>query len=678
MASISAHRAIGYLVNTKFIFATRHNSCYKHRDSRDLPYSTRKLTSARIARQFRGNSFHWAQNKPERIESHANLRAKVEGQTRASLLRAPAPVALRRHRPALCYGGPLSPIPAFTLTPQYWAPGQSNIPITVTSNPGSFVAYTPPPYDVPDTAYILTQASYYAEDWFTEDPNVTVTLPVYVSPTEITFSATVLSSAPTEPDAFTLPCVGHTGIALSPGTVEITPCATPVIPTFTSMQPSYLFQDATTTVTITGSGFILPNNANNCAPTLFYGTVGGVNVPISNVTVVSPTQITAVVGPLTTTSADPATRFIQAVQPNESAESGTFSVQNYLYNSPLAPAIATKTAQFVPTPTIDWNATAISGTGASTQTAVVGQQIMLTIDPTTLPAGITGTTNEWNAGAAGTNVGGYAPTPGPTTAPSPTALTGAGLTTYWIKSAKNLPVTYSYCANFPDASYQCSPTAKANFNVNAPTKVKVYTCGGAVNAPGCSGNGNLGKVNVGLRPDLGSGHYLSFGGTPETNIGIAFTSGDDVSSPAGLYSFAQLIVKYTWTYSYSSGTPCTSGLIAGLDTIYPYTPQVTMTTAEDNPGLALFPDDTGVTTSFQATMYAFWTPSNVPGTSIPVPLGNLTWGWNGNAVQKNAVWSLSSGSGSNGQLVTTSAAPNWGYPTWPGTASEMPGTSCFK
>ena len=79
---------------------------------------------------------------------------------------------------AQCYGGPLSPIPAFTLTPQYWAPGQSNIPITVTSNPGSFVAYTPPPYDVPDTAYILTQASYYAEDWFTEDPNVTVTLPV--------------------------------------------------------------------------------------------------------------------------------------------------------------------------------------------------------------------------------------------------------------------------------------------------------------------------------------------------------------------------------------------------------------------------------------------------------------------------------------------------------------------
>jgi hypothetical protein len=145
----------------------------------------------------------------------------------------------------------------------------------------------------------------------------------------------------------------------------------------------------------------------------------------------------------------------------------------------------------------------------------------------------------------------------------------------------------------------------------------------------------------------------------------------------------------------------------------------TPTTADDNPTVRLFSDDTEVKVSFNATMYAMWTPSNVNG-AIPVPLGNITWGWDGDAVQiipasttsqnseesmlsltdssqetvledavdvvpnvihpyaRKSGWSIKKGSkGYASDLDTSSAAPTWGYPTWSGLAAAT-SQGCFK
>lgn len=129
---------------------------------------------------------------------------------------------------------------------------------------------------------------------------------------------------------------GALTVFLNPGSITITPCAAPVTPgplTPASIQPDTWVAGQQTPITITGSGFIPSNNPNYCVPTSLMITAGSENVSITNLNVVSPTQITATVQPLIT---DP-------------AETAAVTVSNYQYNDPGVPLTSSTTAQIVPT-----------------------------------------------------------------------------------------------------------------------------------------------------------------------------------------------------------------------------------------------------------------------------------------------------------------------------------------
>lgn len=157
---------------------------------------------------------------------------------------------------------------------------------------------------------------------------------VFVSPTEITFGVTVAATAPTELDALVLWCSGN-GAVMGPGSIQITPCATPVTPTITSVQAAAFFAGASTAVTITGTGFIPANNANGCTATQVSIMTGSVSVPLSNLNIVDPTQITATVAPTT----------------SERTGTTTVTLSNSNLNNPSSPLTATATVQVVPAPT---------------------------------------------------------------------------------------------------------------------------------------------------------------------------------------------------------------------------------------------------------------------------------------------------------------------------------------
>jgi 3D (Asp-Asp-Asp) domain-containing protein len=156
-----------------------------------------------------------------------------------------------------------------------------------------------------------------------------------VSPTTITFTAAVAANAPTEPDALALVCLGVTA-NLDPGSVEITPCAIPITPAISSIQASSWIAGQSTPITITGTGFISTTNPNGCPQTQPSVTAGTENVALSNINVVSATQIIATVTPKAT---DP-------------AETATVTVSNFLYNGPPDSATAMATAQILPAPKV--------------------------------------------------------------------------------------------------------------------------------------------------------------------------------------------------------------------------------------------------------------------------------------------------------------------------------------
>ena len=59
---------------------------------------------------------------------------------------------------AQCYEPPANQAPQITLSPTYWAPGQTYT-VTLSDPQGYFVSYTPGPDLVPATLYVLTAAS---------------------------------------------------------------------------------------------------------------------------------------------------------------------------------------------------------------------------------------------------------------------------------------------------------------------------------------------------------------------------------------------------------------------------------------------------------------------------------------------------------------------------------------
>ncbi|MGB0124203.1 MAG: IPT/TIG domain-containing protein [Silvibacterium sp.] len=416
----------------------------------------------------------------------------------------------------------------------------------------------------------------------------------------------------------------------------------------TSVQPTAFFAGETTSITINGSNFIAPGNANNCPQTQLSVTAGSDDVEVSSLNIVSSSQMTATVVPLAT---DP-------------PGTASISVANTNLNGGWLPA--TTTASVLPVPAIQWNNNTISGANPPTQSAVIGQQINLTIDPTTLPTGIAVTQNTWTVG--GTNIGAYAATNTSSTI-TPTDLTQSSLNTYWVYAStkgNSLGVTYQYCVNIPGFGNACSPNATAKFNIsgggkmssNAYNKLTIDTltpCGGGSAGPFLV-YGNITGTSCVANP----------GGT----WGISFKPSGAPSG--GTYSYVQLINSDTRTLTATNTITCTHD--QGIDGGYPYSgiiPNTNPPQALDAPGDPLQNGYTA-TRSFNATMFLMWT-SNVAN-SIPVPIGYQTWDFSGSAQQNSSgKWTATTSGtpGVVGSFISSSGTqPNNGYPAWTMVSTE--------
>ena len=555
---------------------------------------------------------------------------------------------------AQCYEPPANQAPQVTLSPTYWAPGQTYT-VTLSDPQGYFVPYTPRPGFLPATLYVLTTASYDAGAYTTEDPNVTVTNLTLVNSSTITFTATVLGSAPVEADGFGLVCLGYkmTG---GPGTIEITPCALPVTPTVSSIVPAAFFAGTSTSVTITGIGFISYGNTYGCSPTQLSITAGTETVSLSNLNVASSTQITATVAP-------------QATDPDVTA---TVTATNLLLNGPPNSVSATTTAEVLPVPVIQWGSATISGASATNPnpTAVVGNPVNLTIQAASIPTSVSHTSDTWTAG--GTNIGAYTPTASSYDTGSVTATTLAGLSlnTYWVYSGKKIPATYTYCAQISGSQY-CSPAASAAFTVTGPPNL-------AMSGMGFSGGLTIQDWTQVNAACITPGIYLVYG-----NIGITYSGGKcsfsntagmtfepSGSSTGGTFFYVQAVTGG----STSGSINCTNTPTPGLDTEYPYPFFKTGTSdAVDSPATPVNTSGASVSRSEQFAMYLMWTSSIA--SSIPVPIGFEDWGFSGSASCKSSCnaatsWkaaTIASATGTTGGYQKSAASqPNYGYPTWSG------------
>jgi hypothetical protein len=353
----------------------------------------------------------------------------------------------------------------------------------------------------------------------------------------------------------------------------------------------------------------------------------GSSASLTNVTVVSPTQITFTVEPA---ASDPTGN--AAITVGSSSNGGQFSVRTQILGNQ-----------------IQWNGKTISTTDGSTpptKNAIVGQKIALTTP--TLPAGITANTTTWTVG--GTNIGNYLPGNGANSVPQ-TTLANSSLTTYWINAGTDIPVTYQYCADasVPDVGGQCSPIATASFTVTAPT-------GGSI------GVAHVGTVGI---QQMNGSPYLQFGTVYATNAGVLFTP--SATAPPGStnnFTWAQLLSMDTMSLN---GSSCSFLPDAGpdLDNVYPADPVPGTNNFGDGPYTQLLPTDTLVTRTFNAQTYLLW--NSGLSDAISVPIGSVAWNFSGQATNSGTSttpkWTAS-GTGNAGSFVPSASQPYYGYPIW--------------
>lgn len=550
---------------------------------------------------------------------------------------------------AQCYNPVPYQIPQLTISPSYWAPGHSYT-VTVTNPQGNFVSEPPNFAQV----FVITQASYNQGNagYTIEDPNVAVTPnnsgAVYISPTQIAFNVTVAANAPNEPDAVVFWCFGN-GAVMSPGSARITPCATPVTPilaSVTPVTPAAFFAGASTTVNITGTGFIPDGNANGCYSTSLDVSTAAEDIAITDMNVVSSTQITATLAPTATDPLGPA----------------TVAVSNYQYNNPSTPLVAsTSLAEVLPVPTIQCtgasmqcNGQTISGTNPTAQLAVIGQQAKLAATTPTaaqlaaLPVPITlsaNTPSTWTV--AGTNIGGYIvvppANPNPTVSTAniaSTVLTNSSLTTFWLsQSAKNSPyqVLYQYCVNVAGLTNPCSPASAAKFNVLGPTGVNVTTTHKTFD-------------DIDVPPELQ--WTINFNGSAKSPTGFA-----------GEYSWVQIVQSVADYEYFANGTSnlCSGGPAFDAGDSAPFYPYASGLSAEDFTTDALtLPNQTGANDTRKFQMYFMWDPKT-DSNSIPVSLGSLIWNANGKVSfnQTTHSWGAPSGSTTAGSFAASPSEPQW-------------------
>jgi hypothetical protein len=421
-------------------------------------------------------------------------------------------------------------------------------------------------------------------------------------------------------------------------TVGVTPGSLGIIPIILGVSP--MMYGGSGTVTITGSGFLTLGGPGT-AVTVNIGN-SGISGGLSSGTITSDSTITAPysVGCSVSTASLYTGDNVLSISGNF-VNGGVIATQSF----PLE-------IQFPisPPPTI-------SMLNGLTSNVVVGQQISLQGNQS-LPNCMTVQTQWWNP-PTGTAVGGYKnlagtgipDTTGGKVQPLPAANT-ANYTFYWVSPGNGLSVQYNtlLVTTSGDLVTVSSQSATASFNVSGPQNLTVFTCSyvtSSAGSVGCTANGVMGTLRI-----QGVNILKLGGGNSGTNLGDAFTASAS-ASPPGTFSFVQLLNHFDITFNQSNG-PCYYNIDADavglLDTSYPYGNDNTPTTpngptyTDDNPAVPLLPDDLNVTTLFSATMYVMWTPSGTSGPVLPVPLGSVTWGWEGEAVQVGGIgtgtWSV--------------------------------------
>ena len=475
-----------------------------------------------------------------------------------------------------------------------------------------------------NTSSAISPGCDYSEAWVTKgdessDPYVTISNydepSAFVSLTQMMFDVKVKDGASSGTYDFSMTCDGNCPLATAP--IQIKGCADETI---TSVSPNIWFAGKAYKTTITGTNFITKEKATKLCPvSKVDATATSSNVSVSDVTVVSDTQITATIKP----------------EKDSPVEQGTVTVDSVPSNT----TIIDNEVQWNNQGTLQ-NIAGIFATGAPQQ-AVVGQPIILTTNPN-LPANITVTDSTWTVG--GTRIAGYKANSGSAsvTKLKDDDLKKANITFYWVYPTDST-VTYNYCVTIPGLSaddiaskLNCSLTEKATFDVsgggsmssNPYNKLTIDQLTPCINFKVRTGPGPFP-----LKPYVVYGDVTGFSCSAYSGstLGITFTPSGAPSG--GTYSYVQLInVDNIASKKGDTTNSCTS--IQGVDLHYPYLgiiPGTNPPQAEDAPNDKLTRGWVE-TRTFNATMFLMWTSSIAD--SIPVPIGYQTWGFTGGAHQE--------------------------------------------
>lgn len=260
------------------------------------------------------------------------------------------------------------------------------------------------------------------------------------SPTQVTITVKVAANHPPGLVHLELSCDGCGTTAIS-GPIQIVARG----PTITSISPDAWFAGQSTDITITGAGFLTATDPGGPTELRIMETSG--NIAISNVAVVSATEITATAAPGKNSPAGLATVKVTNHPPGESPRSGT------------------ATEPILPIPEIFWHSKKISGENAKTQSIKVGQPVELTATPTSLPTGLTLGPVSW--AIDGTTVGSYDGSAAGIDI-TDAVLSTPNTTFYWLYPDTGLNVVYNYCAQDVSGNQYCSPRATATYNAKRP------------------------------------------------------------------------------------------------------------------------------------------------------------------------------------------------------------------
>lgn len=166
----------------------------------------------------------------------------------------------------------------------------------------------------------------------------------------------------------------------------------------------------------------------------------------------------------------------------------------------------------------------------------------------------------------------------------------------------------------------------------------------------------------------GPRYLLALGTDAVGNLGIQINANAvSPSTDSGTFEWAQIATKDVETATAGSTTTTGACTVPALDTRFPAT---TGKNFGDYPSLSLVSSNSKETWSLALTTYFMWDPMLT--SSIPVPLGSVSWQAFGDATQSNSTWTVnqSDSSASAGGFQAGPSFQNWKNVVTPGTPCQ--------